>query len=111
MCIALNLCKGQILYILKYAFREAILVFDFFSIHLLVTSKYSEQCDELMNCWNLAFNVLYFSIERFWRELWSGVSLQYYNKFLQMESDGFLDVEDDLDLLAFHLVMLVMTFW
>lgn len=47
-----------------------------------------------------------FSIERFWREIWHGCTGAYYHLFCTMEEELILNVDNELDLLALHMVFL-----
>ena len=47
-----------------------------------------------------------FRIERFWRELWDGCTKTYYELFWYMEQEGILNVDDEVHLLALHIVYL-----
>ncbi|WAR09730.1 hypothetical protein MAR_034806 [Mya arenaria] len=45
-------------------------------------------------------------IERFWRELWDGCTKTYYELFRYMEQEGILNVDNEVHLLALHIVYL-----
>lgn len=43
-------------------------------------------------------------IERFWRDLYRGCTVLYYNLFFMMEEDGVLDPDNHIDLFCLHYV-------
>ncbi|XP_045202384.2 uncharacterized protein LOC123555860 [Mercenaria mercenaria] len=45
-------------------------------------------------------------IERFWREMWQGCTCTFYNLFWSLEGQGILDVDNEMHILALHLVYL-----
>ncbi|XP_071822158.1 uncharacterized protein [Apostichopus japonicus] len=45
-------------------------------------------------------------IERLWRDVFTGCASTYYTLFSKLEDDGQLDIADDIDLMALHLVFL-----
>lgn len=45
-------------------------------------------------------------IERFWRDLFQGCTILYYNLFSSMEDEGILDVDDIIQLFCLHYIFL-----
>ena len=49
---------------------------------------------------------LLFSIERFWRDLWTGCTQLYYSCFYSLEDLGILCIDNELHMQALHIVYL-----
>ncbi|XP_047231449.1 uncharacterized protein LOC124874219 isoform X1 [Girardinichthys multiradiatus] len=45
-------------------------------------------------------------IERLWRDVWCSVTVNYYTAFQHLYNSGVLNVDDELDLICLHYVML-----
>jgi hypothetical protein len=50
--------------------------------------------------------LLFFRIERLWREIWHGVTKLYYDLFNLMEVNSILDVDDEIHIRTLHLVFI-----